>query len=70
MRPWQLKTAQEGLTAGEVIALVSLGVQAALDAAWWPGNLKELRECGCTKHLYELTKIYITQRIATLSKTA
>jgi hypothetical protein len=58
---------QEGLAAGEVIALVSLDVQGAFDAAWWPGILKELRACGCPKNLYELTKSYLTQRIATLS---
>jgi hypothetical protein len=58
---------QEGLAAGEVIALVSLYVQGAFDAAWWPGILKELRACGCPKNLYELTKSYFTQRTATLS---
>ena len=58
---------QEGLAAGEVRALVSLDVQGAFDAAWWPGILKELRTCGCPKNLYELTKSYFTQRAATLS---
>jgi len=55
---------QQGLATGEVIALVSLGVQGALDAAWWPEILNELRECRCPKNLYELTKSYFSQRIA------
>jgi hypothetical protein len=46
---------KEGLAAGEVIALVSLDVKNAFDAAWWPGILKELRACGCPKDLYGLT---------------
>ena len=58
---------KEGLAAGEVIALVSLDVQGAFDAVWWPRILKELRACGCPKNLYELTKSYFTQRTATLS---
>ena len=40
---------QEGLAVEEVIALLSLNVQGAFDAAWWPGILKELNECGCPK---------------------
>jgi len=55
---------KEGLAAGEVIALVSLDVKDAFDAAWWPGILKELRACGCPQNLYELTKSYVTQRTA------
>jgi hypothetical protein len=49
------------------IALVSLDVQGAFDAAWWPGILKELRECGCPKNLYELINSYFSQCTATLS---
>jgi len=29
---------QENLDAGEVVALVSLDIQRAFDAAWWPGG--------------------------------
>jgi hypothetical protein len=46
---------------------VSLDVQVAFGVAWWLGILKGLRECGCPKNLYELTKSYITQRTATWS---
>jgi len=34
---------QDSLTTGDVIALVSLDVQGAFDAAWWPAILKEMR---------------------------
>ena len=57
---------QQGLAAGEVITLVSLDVQGAFDAAWWPGILNALREYKCPENLYELTKSYISvfQQIA------
>jgi len=58
---------KEGPVAGEVIVLVSLNIRGAFDAAWWPGILKELRACGCSKNLYELTKSYFSQCTATLS---
>jgi hypothetical protein len=35
---------QKRLEKGEVVALVSLDVQGAFDAVWWPGILRELRE--------------------------
>jgi hypothetical protein len=35
----------------EVVALVSLDVKGAFDAAWWPGILREMRECYCPKNL-------------------
>ena len=59
---------QESLAAGEVIALVSFDVQGAFDAAWWPGILKELRECVCPQNIYGLTKGYFIQRKASLSR--
>jgi hypothetical protein len=50
-----------------VVALVSLDVQAAFDAAWWSGILRELRKCDCHKNLYKLTRNYFSQRTAVLS---
>jgi hypothetical protein len=58
---------REGLEAGEVIVLVSLGVKGAFDAAWWPSILNGLRACDCSKILYDLTKSYLSQRTAFLS---
>ena len=31
---------EQGLARGEVIAIVSLYVEEAFDAAWWPGIFK------------------------------
>ena len=53
---------QDSLAAGDVIALVSLDVQGALDAAWWPAILKEKTDCGRPKYLYNLTKRNSTRR--------
>jgi hypothetical protein len=58
---------QESMAEGDVIALVSLDVQGAIDAAWWPAILKEMRDCGSPKNLYKLTKSYFTQRTAILA---
>jgi len=41
---------QESLDA-EVIAMVSLDVQGAFDAAWWPGILREMKEYKCPQEL-------------------
>jgi len=58
---------QDSLAEGDVIALVSLDVQEAFDAAWWPAILKEMRDCGSPKNLYKLTKSYFTQCTAILA---
>jgi len=50
--------------AEDVIALVSLDVQGAFEAAWWPAILKEIRDWGSPKNLYKLTKSYFTHRTA------
>jgi hypothetical protein len=56
----------EGLKA-EVIILVSLDIQTAFDAAWWPNILKSLQDCGYPRNLYYLIKSYLNQRSAILS---
>ena len=58
---------QDSLAEGDVIALVSLDVQGAFDAAWWPAILKEMRDCGSPRNLYKLTKSYFTQLTAILA---
>jgi len=57
----------EGLKAGEVIILVSLEIQTAFDAAWWPNILKRLQDCGCPSNLHYLINSYLNQRSAILS---
>jgi hypothetical protein len=41
---------QESLDAGDVIALISLDVQGAFDAALWLGVLREMKESKCPKN--------------------
>lgn len=57
----------EGLAGGEVIALISLDVKGAFDAAFWPSILNGLRACECPKNLYNLTKSYFSNRTAIIS---
>ena len=56
-----------GLSAGEIIALISLDIKDALDAAWWPSILKWLRAYNYFKNLYNLSKSYFSQRFAVIS---
>ena len=58
---------EEGLAAGEIIVLISLGVKGAFDAAWWPSILNGLKAYKCPKILYNLSKSYIIPRFAVLS---
>jgi hypothetical protein len=58
---------QESLDAGEVIALISLDVQGAFEAALWPGFLRDRKQSNCPKNLYNLTMSYFTQRTAALT---
>jgi len=58
---------QHSLAAGDVIALVSLDVQGAFDAAWCPAILKKMRDCGNPKNVYKLTKKYFTELTAILA---
>jgi hypothetical protein len=47
--------------------MVSLDVQGAFNAAWWPAILKGLRDTECPRNLYQLTQDYLRERRATLS---
>jgi len=38
---------EEGLSAGEIIVLISLNVKGAFDAAWWPSILNGLKAYNC-----------------------
>ena len=58
---------KEGLRGGDVIALISLDVKGAFDAAFWPNILNGLRACGCPKNLYSLTESYFSKRTAIIS---
>jgi hypothetical protein len=50
----------EALTKGQIVALVSLDVKGAFNAAWWPSILKALKDFYCLRNLYNLTKKYFS----------
>ena len=56
----------EGLTAGDVIVLVSLDVKGAFGAVWWPAILNGLRAYECPNNLFNLARSYFTERSAYL----
>jgi hypothetical protein len=57
----------EALTRRQIVALVSLDVKRAFDAAWWPSILKALKDFYCPRNLYNLTKNYYSDRSAFIS---
>ena len=57
---------EEGFRTGEVTVLVSLDVEAAFNAAWWPAILKGLNDSGCPRNLYNLMRSYLSNRRAVL----
>jgi len=59
--------AEEGLTGGEIIVLISLDVKGAFDAAWWASILNGLKVYNCPKNLYNLSRSYFSQRSAVIS---
>jgi len=42
------------LEKGRVVIVVSLDVKGALDSAWWPAILKELRETNCPPQIFTI----------------
>ena len=42
--------------------MVSLDVQGAFDAAWWPSIPCNLRALNCPRILYNLARIYFSER--------
>ena len=57
---------EEGFRRGHITILISLDVQEAFDAAWWPSILHTLKILDCLKNLYNLTRSYFSDRTATL----
>jgi len=47
--------------------MTSLDVQGAFDAAWWPSIIQGLKDSGCPRNLYNLSKGYFNQIIAVMS---
>ena len=46
--------------------MVSLVVQGAFDAAWWPAIMCKLRATNCPRNLYNLARSYFSERVALL----
>ena len=58
---------EEALTKGQIVALVSLDIKGAFNAAWWLSILKALRDFQCPQNLYNLTKNYFRDRATFIS---
>jgi len=57
---------QESLKEELYVALVSLDIKGAFDAAWWPGILFSLKTLKCPRNLYKLSDSYFNGRKAVL----
>ena len=47
--------------------MTSLDVQGAFDAAYWPSILQALKDLGCPRNLYNLSKGYFSHRTAVMT---
>ena len=56
----------DSLNDGQYVALISLDVKGAFDAAWWPSILTSLKTLKCPRNLYNLCVSYFNERSATL----
>jgi hypothetical protein len=57
---------RENLQQKTCVIMVSLDVNGAFDASWWPAILRNLRDLRCPKNLYALALNYFSDRVATL----
>jgi hypothetical protein len=57
---------QRSMEEGQYIALISIDVKGAFDAAWWPGILFSLRALKFPRNLYNLCDSYFNGRSAAL----
>ena len=58
---------QNSIKDGQYVAVISLDVKGAFDAAWWPGILAFLRKLKCPGNLYRLSVSYFKDRTAFLT---
>jgi hypothetical protein len=56
----------ENLKQKNCISVVSLDVRGALDAVWWPSILRNLKGLKCPKNLFNLSRNYFSNRMASL----
>ena len=57
--------AQAHLQQRNLVIMISLDVKGAIDAAWWSSILGNLRELRRPRNLYNLTRSYFGDRVAT-----
>ena len=58
---------QSSIDDGQNVAVISLDVKGAFDAAWWPGILAFLRQLRCPGNLYNLCGSYFKDMTAFLT---
>ena len=58
---------QDSVNDGHYVAVISLDVKGAFDAAWWPGIMVSLRNLRCPGNLYRLSGSYFSERTAFLT---
>jgi len=51
----------------KVVIMTALDVKGAFNAAWWPSNLKSLKDAECLRNMYYLSQGYFSQRTAALT---
>jgi len=54
------KYTQPVLEKRGLVIMSSLDVSGAFDAAWWPSILQDLKDLGCPRNLYNLSKGYFS----------
>ena len=57
--------AQYHLQQRNYVVMISLDVLGAFDATWYPSILNNLRNLRCPSNLYNLTRTYFSDRVAT-----
>jgi len=57
---------EENMKQKNCTSVVSLDVQGAFDTAWWPSTLRNLKELKCPKNLFNLSRSYFSNRMASL----
>jgi hypothetical protein len=57
---------EENLKQKNCTSVVTFYVREEFDAAWWPSILHNLKELKCPKNLFNLSRIYFSNRMASL----
>src|SRR5215468_8118670 len=63
---WRQNFIEPELVKRKVVIMTSVDVKRAFDAAWWPSILRGLKDSGCPRNLYNLSKGYFSHRSAVM----